>query len=100
MGESGTVMEVAEALDPNYSMIVGRFGRENTVLKDRQYIKDLSYLNRPIKDIVYVDYSDESVKYHPDNCIILPKFEGDSMDRELIDLLPFLERKYFQQIFQ
>ena len=86
-------MEVAEALDPNYQMIVGRFGRENTCLVDGQYIKDLSYLNRPMTDVVYVDFSDETVKYQPDNCIILPKFEGDSNDRELIDLIPFLERK-------
>jgi TFIIF-interacting CTD phosphatase-like protein len=42
-------------------MIVGRFGRESTLLKDGKYIKDLSYLNRPIKDIVYIDYSDDPV---------------------------------------
>mmetsp|Transcript_37346 Transcript_37346/g.57243 ORF Transcript_37346/g.57243 Transcript_37346/m.57243 type:complete len:92 (+) Transcript_37346:268-543(+) len=48
LGESGTINEICEALDPNFSMIMGRFGRENTVLKEGKYIKDLSYLNRKI----------------------------------------------------
>lgn len=73
-------------------MIVGRFGRESTLLtKDGKYVKDLSYLNRPIRDIVYVDFSDENVPFHKDNLIILPKFDGDKQDRALIDLIPFLE---------
>ena len=74
-------------------MIQGRFGREHTLLKDGKYIKDFSYLNRPIKDVVYIDFTDESVAFHKDNCIILPKFEGDLNDRDLFDLIPFLERK-------
>jgi len=74
-------------------MIHGAFGRESTVLKDGAYIKDLSYLNRPLKDIIYVDFSDDAVKFHSENAIILPKFEGEETDRNLIDLVPFLERK-------
>lgn len=83
------------ALDPNQRMIHGAFGREQTVLKDGQYIKDLTYLNRPLKEVIYVDFSDEPVKFHKENAIILPKFEGEEDDRSLIDLIPFLERKYF-----
>lgn len=72
-------------------MIAGRFGRESTALKDGKYVKDFSYLNRPIADIIYVDFSDEHVEYHKENCLILPRFEGDADDRELIDLIPFLD---------
>lgn len=60
-------------------------------MKDGKYVKDLSYINRPIKDIVYVDFSDEYVDFHKENCIILSKFEGDEGDRDLIDLIPFLD---------
>lgn len=95
MGESGGIQEICEALDPNYNMIVGRFGRESTLLKNGKYIKDLTYLNRPLKEIVYVDFSDDSVAFHKENAIILPLFDGDSSDRDLIDLIPFLDRKYF-----
>ena len=74
-------------------MIQGRWGRESTLLKDGKYIKDLSYVNRPLGEVVYVDFSDENVAFHKDNCIILKKFEGEEDDRELFDILPFLERK-------
>jgi import inner membrane translocase subunit TIM50 len=93
MSESGTINEICEALDPKNQVIVGRFGREQTVLKEGRYIKDLSYLNRPIKNVIYLDFSDEAIDYHKENCILLPKFEGDTSDRELVDLIPFLERK-------
>ena len=52
-------------------MIRGAFGREQTVLKNGEYIKDLSYLNRPLKDVIYIDFSDDSVKYHKENAIVL-----------------------------
>ena len=93
MGESGTINEICEALDPMHQMIVGRFGRENTLLKDGKYIKDLSYLNRPMKEVVYLDFTDESVTFHKENCILINKFDGDKSDRDLIELIPFLERK-------
>ncbi len=89
--ENWTVNTVCDALDPNYQMIGGRLGRESTLLKNGKYIKDLSYLNRDIKDIIYVDFEDDKVEFHKDNCIILPRWEGDSNDRELYDIMPFLE---------
>lgn len=89
--ENFTVNTVCDALDPNYQMIGGRLGRESTLLKNGKYIKDLSYLNRDIKDIIYLDFEDDKVEFHKDNCIILPRWEGDSSDRELYDIMPFLE---------
>jgi import inner membrane translocase subunit TIM50 len=89
--EQGMIMDVCQALDPVGQMIPGRFGREATLLKNGKYIKDLSYLNRPIKDIIYVDFDDSKVEFHKENAVILPYWDGSSSDRELYDLLPFLE---------
>jgi import inner membrane translocase subunit TIM50 len=50
----------------------------------------LSYINRPIKDIIYLDFSDELLKYHKTNAIVIPKFDGEEEDRILTDVLPFL----------
>lgn len=50
-------------------------------------------MNRPLKDIVYLDFSDERVSLHKENCIVLNKWEGDMSDRELYDIMPFLESK-------
>ena len=93
MGDAGELQEVAMALDPDQQIFCGMFGRESTALKEGKYIKDLSYLNRPLREVVYIDFTDEHVTYQPENVILLPKFEGDVEDRELIDLIPFLECK-------
>lgn len=89
--DQGFIHEVAEALDPNMMMFQGRLGRESTLLKGQKYIKDFSYLGRPIKEVVYLDFTDELVPYHSANTIILPEWTGDMDDRALYDILPFLE---------
>eukprot|EP00347_Sterkiella_histriomuscorum_P015966 403355012 len=89
--ESGIVNDICDALDPNYQMIMGRLGRESTLLKNGKYVKDLSYMNRDLKDIIYIDFSDEKVEFHKDNALILPLWEGNADDRELYDIMPFLE---------
>jgi TFIIF-interacting CTD phosphatase-like protein len=62
-------------------------------VKNGVYCKDFSYLGRPVRDVVYLDFTDETVPYHKDNTIILPLWEGDSEDRALFDIIPFLESK-------
>lgn len=89
--ESSLVQDICEALDPEMQMIGGRLGHESTLLKDGRYIKDLSYMNRDIKDIVCIDFEPEKFYYHQDNVIKISQWEGDNLDRELLDLIPFLE---------
>lgn len=83
--------DVCDALDPQYQMIMARLGRESTLLKNGKYVKDLSYMNRDLKDVIYLDFSDEKVEFHKDNALILPFWTGDPNDRELYDIMPFLE---------
>jgi len=88
-------MEIAEALDPQGRIIAGRLGRESTIMgSGGRYIKDLSYLGRPLKDVIYIDFNDENVPHHKENCIVLPEWHGERDDRALIDLVPFLESKF------
>lgn len=72
-------------------MIIARLGRESTLLKNGKYVKDLSYLNRDLKDVIYIDFHDDNVEFHKDNAILLPMWGGDMTDRELYDIMPFLE---------
>lgn len=74
-------------------MFGGFLGRESTIVKNGKYIKDFSYLGRPIKDIVYIDFTDDIAPYHKENTIILPEFTGDLNDRALYDIMPFLDCK-------
>lgn len=72
-------------------MIQARLGREATLLKNGKYIKDLSYMGRDLKDIILVDFDEEKACFHKENVIVLPKWNGDMNDRELYDIIPFLE---------
>lgn len=90
--ESGTVNDICDALDPQYEIIMARLGREVTLLKNGKYIKDLSYMNRDIKDIIYIDFTDEKTEFQKDNVILIPRWEGDFNDRELYDIIPFLDK--------
>ena len=80
------------------SVFQGHLGRESTIGKDGQYIKDFSYLGRPIRDIIYIDFSKDMAPYHSSNTIILPEFKGEMDDRALYDILPFLDGKSFSYL--
>lgn len=84
-------MEIAEALDPEQRYIQGKLGRESTIMKNGKYTKDFSYLGRPLKDVIYIDFTDENIPSHKENCILIPEWKGEKDDRALIDLVPFLE---------
>ena len=89
--ESNLVQEICEALDPEQRMIVGRIGHESTLLKDGKYIKDLSYMNRDVKDIICIDFDEEKFSFHKRNVIKVPKWEGEDDDRVFLDIIPFLD---------
>lgn len=55
-------------------------------------------MNRDLKDVIYVDFDDEKAEFHKDNVLILPRWEGDPSDRELYDIMPFLESKFYSII--
>ena len=74
-------------------IIAGRIGREGTMLRNGTYIKDFSYLGRPVKEVVYIDFTDDVVPYHEENTILLPEWTGEADDRALYDIIPFLESK-------
>jgi len=96
--EKQFIEEIAMALDPNFMMFGGHLGRESTIMKDGTYIKDFSYLGRPIKDIIYIDFTTDIAPYHRENTIILPEFKGEMDDRALYDIIPFLDSMAEKQI--
>lgn len=85
------IEEIAMALDPNMQTFQGILGRECTIVKNGKYVKDFSYLGRPVKEVVYLDFTNETVPFHQDNVIVLPEFDGSTEDRALYDIMPFLK---------
>jgi len=84
---------VIKKLDP-YHFIMWPLGREATKYEGGEYVKDLSYLNRPLSKTLILDTKAGHVKNQPENAIILPKWSGEVGDErtgDLVRLIPFLE---------
>ncbi|KAH7367805.1 phosphatase PSR1 [Plectosphaerella cucumerina] len=77
-------------LDP-FRFIMWPLYREGTKYKDGQIVKDLSYLNRDLSKVIIIDTKAEHVQNQPENAIILDKWTGNTQDKDLVGLIPFLE---------
>jgi len=68
--------------------------RYNYETQEEYWLKDLKKICRlgyALERIVVVDDSPEKLQRHYGNYIRISPFEGDQSDRELLDLLPFLQ---------
>lgn len=84
-------MPILEKLDPYNFFITYKLFRESTRSINGSVKKDLSYLNRDLSKVIILDTHPDHVSLQPENAIIVPKWEGDSRDKGLIAMIPFLE---------
>jgi Dullard-like phosphatase family protein len=80
-----------DILDPEKKYIRHRLYRESCLSYKGNYIKDLALLGRDMKKVVLVDNAVPAYAYHVGNGIPIISWFRDPEDRELLDLLPFLE---------
>lgn len=83
---------IIEKLDPDRRWIAYTLFRESCrTMPDGSIVKDLSRLNRDLSKVLVLDTNSASFSQHPDNGIVVNKWNGRRDDRELPELLPFLE---------
>jgi Dullard-like phosphatase family protein len=82
---------VLDTLDPK-GFCTGRLFREACVQHYGNYVKDLSLLGRELKHSLIIDNSPFSYLFQQDNAIPITSWFNDKNDRELYDLLPFLNQ--------
>ncbi|GMG12195.1 phosphoprotein phosphatase activity protein [[Candida] boidinii] len=68
-----------------------RLFRESCYNYQGNYIKNLSQMGRPLKDLIIIDNSPASYIFHPQHSVPISSWFSDTHDCELKDLLPFLE---------
>ncbi|EGR31502.1 NLI interacting factor-like phosphatase family protein, putative, partial [Ichthyophthirius multifiliis] len=67
-----------------------RLFRENCTLYNGFFVKDLSKLERQLKDIIIIDNSENSFLFQPENAIHILSFFEDMNDDQLYRLIPVL----------
>lgn len=68
-----------------------RLFREACVQHYGNYVKDLTHLGRGLENSIIVDNSPFSYMFQPDNAVPISSWFNDKSDRQLYDLLPFLD---------
>ncbi|GAA5876747.1 hypothetical protein JCM1840_002033 [Sporobolomyces johnsonii] len=89
-----TAAPIVEKIDPYGAYIPWKLFKEATRYKNKQLIKDLSYLNRPLERTIILDTDPSHFQLQPENGIALAPWhgsKGDATSKELVALIPFLE---------
>lgn len=68
-----------------------RLFREACVQHYGNYVKDLTHLGRVLESSIIIDNSPFSYMFQPENAIPIQTWFHDKNDRQLFDLLPFLD---------
>jgi len=82
---------ILERLDKEGS-VNHRLYRDATLYTNGEHVRDLSKLNRPLTHIIYLSSKPATYSLHPQNAVPVPAWSSlDPNDRELLELMPFLE---------
>lgn len=86
---------VIDYLDPEKKIFAKRYFRESCQFRNGIYMKDLQIIEKDLSKICLVDNSSFSYEINKENGIPIETWINDPKDRELLNLLPFLDALRF-----
>jgi len=82
---------ILDRLDP-HRMIQYRLYRDSTNYVDGKHVRDLSKLNRDLRQVLLITADEDAWSLQPENAIKLKKWKtSEKDDTVLLDMMPFLE---------
>eukprot|EP01094_Clydonella_sp_ATCC50884_P015542 TRINITY_DN26135_c0_g1_i1.p1 TRINITY_DN26135_c0_g1~~TRINITY_DN26135_c0_g1_i1.p1 ORF type:complete len:310 (+),score=65.95 TRINITY_DN26135_c0_g1_i1:131-931(+) len=81
---------VLDLLD-KHQVVRHRLFREHCHNHKGTYVKDLSQMGRELKNTIIIDNSPASYLFHPENAVPIESWFDDPADRDLLELIPFLQ---------
>ncbi|KAM8874545.1 CTD small phosphatase-like protein 3 [Spinachia spinachia] len=84
--------KILDILDPQKKVFRHRLYQDDCACVLGHYIKDLSILGRDLGQTVVLDNAPHTYPYHLMNTIPIKSWSGQSEDRELLKLVPYMEK--------
>lgn len=92
--------KILDIMDPQKKLFRHRLYQDDCACVLGHYIKDLSILKRDLRKTVVLDNAPHTYPYHLMNTIPIKSWAGESQDRELQKLIPYMERLSTAEDFQ
>lgn len=85
---------LVKRMDKHNSWCSHMLFREHCTYLDSEeaYVKDLSQVGRPLRDVIIIDNSPTSYCFHPENALASRSWYEDPEDRELFEFMPLLRQ--------
>lgn len=87
---------LVDMLDPS-GMCSFKLFREHCTFVNNAFVKDLTRLGRPMKDVIIVDNSPIAYMFQPENALPILSWYDNPEDRELPRLANILERLAYEE---
>ncbi|XP_058493758.1 CTD small phosphatase-like protein 3 [Solea solea] len=84
--------KILDILDPQRKLFRHRLYQDDCACVLGHYIKDLSVLGRDLSKTVVLDNAPHTYPYHLMNAIPIKSWSGEAEDRELLKLIPYMEK--------
>ncbi|XP_064197077.1 CTD small phosphatase-like protein 3 [Anguilla rostrata] len=84
--------KILDVLDPQKKLFRHRLYQDDCFCVLGHYVKDLGLLQRDLAKTVVLDDAPHAFPYHVMNTLPIPSWVGDKSDRELLKLIPYLEK--------
>uniref|UniRef100_A0A3Q1FKZ9 CTD (carboxy-terminal domain, RNA polymerase II, polypeptide A) small phosphatase like 3 n=1 Tax=Acanthochromis polyacanthus TaxID=80966 RepID=A0A3Q1FKZ9_9TELE len=92
--------KILDVLDPQKKLFRHRLYQDDCACVLGHYIKDLSILGRDLRKTVVLDNAPHTYPYHLMNTLPIKSWSGQTGDRELQKLIPYMEKLSAAEDFQ